>query len=116
MHFNWRFRVKLHCITSSTNEEQEKKSDITYFALLPRISVVRYCNTVSCITPSSGSTACLTSRALTAVPVRITYKSQSNSLTDLRQRKPHRRTPAETLYITHTHLYACMMKHFKEGW
>ena len=115
MHLNWGFRVKLHCITSSTNVEQEKKSDIT-FALLPRISVVRYCDTVSCVTPSSGSAARLTSRALTAVPIRITYKSQSNSLTDLRQRKPHRRTPAETLYITHTHLHACMMKHFKEGW
>ena len=115
MHSTWGFRVKLHCITSSTNVEQEKKSDIA-IALLPRISVVRYCDTVSCITPSSSSTACLTSRALTAVPIRITYKSQSNSLTDLRQRKPHRRTLAETLYITQKHLHVCMMKHFKEGW
>ena len=94
---------------SCTNVEQEKISDIT-ITLLPRISVVRYCDTVSCITPSSSSAACLTSRALTAVPIRITYKSQSNSLTDLRQRKPHRRAPAETLYKTHTHLHVCMIK------
>ena len=108
--FNLGFRVKLHCITSCTNV---KKSDV---ALLPGISVVRYCDTVSCITPSSSSAARLTSRALTAVPIRITYKSQSNSLTDLRQRKPHRRTPAKTLYITHKHLHACMMKLFKKDW